>query len=265
MYIGIASSYRQNYFNSRIEQECRKFSYKIVVFNPYGSDIPSNILPVIWRTTGINYNDNDLIKTEQFTLVNPAKTLLILRDKFKTFQTFKEKLPINKAMMLKEYLSLNMTKDEYQVVKTLRGNQGRGVYFTNKKWWEKFLTECTLKNDYNYIVGPKLFGKEFRIFLIKGKRPIILQRVGRGKANFHQGGGAKLVETIEFNDLITLIDKSIDYTYLAIDFIITSQDPVIIDINGVPGIEQLEAISKRNIAFELLESIISNNKHLDYR
>lgn len=265
MYIGIASNHRQNYFNSRIEEESKKFSKKTLFFNPFSSDIPLTGLPVVWRITGVSYDDSDLKKTDKLNIVNPVKTLLILRDKFKTFETFKEKLPINKAIMLKEYLSLNMTKDDYQVVKTLRGNQGRGVYFTNKKWWEKFLTECILKNDYNYIVGPKLFGKEFRIFLIKGKRPIILQRIGRGKANFHQGGGAKLVETSEFNDLITLIDKSIDYTYLAIDFIITSQDPVIIDINGVPGIEQLEAISKRNIAFELLESIISNNKHLDYR
>lgn len=267
MYIQIATNIKQNYFISRIMSELSLFSLKCSVFDPYCSDIPKSSYPILWRTTGINYDDSDLIKAINLEIntINPANSLLLLRDKLKTFYELNTKLPLACAIPLKQFLDetkdINLKiyfQENPTMVKTIRGNQGHGVYFIeDEAWWHRFTLDCNNKQDFNYFVQPRYFGKEYRMFLLKGESPIILERTSTSlKANFHQDGSAKLVNTNEFDYLANLIHTHLDFNYLALDFIVSNEELFIIDINGVCGIEQLEKVSGQNIARKILNQII---------
>ena len=258
MQICITTQINETHFNSRILQEAAKLGVEVCFVDPYVADIPSGCHHILWRTTGVNYNDTDFDKITQNSVVsNPLETLKLCRDKWQLYQKLQNKLPLAYSLLLlpkwatcnaslKSLWPENVISTDF-VLKTIRGHQGRGVeLITSEAQWQNKLNELYLKNDWRYLIQPKLEGNEYRVFLLKNEAPIVLQRTAKTfQANFHQDGSAVEIKEIpqKLRDLIAKINVQIDYDYLALD-IIGEDNPLIIDINAICGIEQLEMITK---------------------
>jgi len=94
-----------------------------------------------------------------------------------------------------------------------------------------------------------------RCFFIKDDLKITLERKSKTSidANFKKQGNASLVELP--THLVSVIEKIIDLSglyYGAIDLLVEGDEIYFLDINAVPGIEQLEAVSHQNIMRKLL-------------
>lgn len=271
MQLWLATQSAKNYFNQRIVQECQERGINVETFNPYISDIPLDADLIIWRVSGVNYNDADLdkiattasIASNSLNISNPPQTLRLCRDKWQLYQAMKSKLPLAHCQKLTPLITnltdpLELNEDEF-VLKTRRGNQGRGVELIQKKQWHQKRSKLQAKNDWRYLIQPRLRGVEYRVFLLNGVAPIVLQRTASGfQANFHQDGSATLVKKVPLKllDIIEKVNQHIHYHYLALD-VIVGEVSEIIDINAVCGIEQLEKVTKQNIASKILTKLLS--------
>lgn len=145
------------------------------------------------------------------------------------------------------------------VLKFNRGQRGVGVHFVKDEtellaWLE------TLRRmgDQDFLVQPRLHeGFEGRLVLLDGQPWAWLERTGE-RANFAQGGSAR---EILWKDAPTAVKKvaeqlSIPGTALAIDLWVADQVHVM-DVNTVPGFEQLEAVTGRNFVKEFVNMGVS--------
>jgi hypothetical protein len=150
------------------------------------------------------------------------------------------------------------------VLKMNRGMRGVGVHFfskTNEMFhWLETLHRL---NDQDFIIQPRLApGPEFRLTLI-GQQPwALLERRGvSGVANFAQGGVATELKTYpqELRVLIDLLTINPIADLLSLDILMSSNGPVISDINTVPGFEQLDQVTGRSLARDFMSHVFQSN------
>lgn len=146
------------------------------------------------------------------------------------------------------------------VLKVNRGQKGIGVHFIDTEaeilgWFE------TLRRlgDQDFLVEPRLkLEREYRLTILAQKPWALLERKGV-KGNFHQGGQAQELKVNEVSKpLRELVERMclIPADYLSIDILEARDSLYISDLNTAPGFEQLEAITGRNFAANLLEVIL---------
>ncbi len=238
---------RETYFMKRLTEEVGEFS----VWNPW-EDKP---LPVastyLVRTTGVYGDDRDLdlLRISKEVIINPVSTHELLRDKAVQFRFLEKKgfhvIPWKKLDERGDFLPSKV------LIKPVRGQGGWGIRVMDQKSfleWEKTTT------DRSWIVQPYLENvKEFRLFFC-GDEEILLERTGGVAANFTQGGEARLVPIpaglSEMGEEIRMITGA---GYGAVDFFETaSGEHLILEINPVPGVEQLEKVTGHNILRKVL-------------
>jgi glutathione synthase/RimK-type ligase-like ATP-grasp enzyme len=118
--------------------------------------------------------------------------------------------------------------------------------------WEKETT------DRSWIVQPYLENvKEFRLFFCDHEE-FLLERTGEVAANFNQGGEAKLVSLPpELSELGEDIRNATGAVFGAVDFFQVGSQQLILEVNPVPGIEQLEKVTGLNIVKKVLSCLKS--------
>ncbi len=233
---------RETYFMKRLTEEVRELEY----WNPWEDERLPDTESFLVRTTGVYGDDRDLelLRKSQRNIINPTSSHELLRDKTKQFSYLEKKgfhvIPWKALDSRGEFLP------EKILIKPIRGQGGWGIRTmdqTSFLQWEKETT------DRSWIIQPYLENvKEFRLFYC-GDEEILLERSGGVAANFTQGGSAKIVSIptglSEFGEEIRMITGTF---YGAIDFFeMSSGEQLILEINPVPGIEQLEKLSGQNI------------------
>lgn len=146
------------------------------------------------------------------------------------------------------------------VLKVNRGQKGIGVHFIDSEaellgWFETLWR----LGDQDFVVEPKLqLDREYRLTILAQKPWALLERKGF-KGNFHQGGQAQELKVNEVSRLLReLVERMclIPADYLSIDILEARESLYISDLNTAPGFEQLETITGRNFAANLLEVIL---------
>jgi hypothetical protein len=146
------------------------------------------------------------------------------------------------------------------VLKMNRGMRGVGVhFFSDTRDLFHWLETLHRLNDQDFIIQPRIAtGPEYRITLLGQEPWALLERSGgSGIANFAQGGAATELTSYP-EDLKPLIDKLTAKPIadlLSIDILLSSEGAVISDINTVPGFEQLDQVTRRSLASDLLAHI----------
>jgi hypothetical protein len=151
------------------------------------------------------------------------------------------------------------------VLKMNRGQRGVGVHFM-KTENELFSWLETLwrMGDQDFFVQPCVPpGIEYRVTTLGQKVWAVLERKSvHGVANFAQGGEARELTLSEWpaelKSLVELITAHPVADVLSLDILISPAGPVISDINTVPGLEQLEAVTGRNFAHDLWKSLLKD-------
>ncbi len=238
---------RETYFLKRLTEEVGEFVY----CHPWEEMVLPEASVYLVRTTGIYGDDRDLdlLRASQELIINPVSTHELLRDKSVQFR-FLEKKGFH-VIPWKELDGRGEFLPEKVLIKPVRGQGGWGIRVMNKATfleWEKATT------DRSWIIQPYLENvKEFRLFFC-GDEEILLERSGGLAANFAQGGEAKLVETpSELSELGEEVRMITGAQYGAIDFFeAPNGEHLILEVNPVPGIEQLEKVTGQNIIRKIL-------------
>ncbi len=236
----------ETYFMKRLREEVGN----LMIWSPWSGETLPEFPNYLVRTTSVYGDDRDLtqLRTTPNPVINPVKTHELLRDKAHQF-TFLEK----KGFHLIPWRLLDERGDflpENILIKPRRGQGGWGIRAMNAVEFLKWEKETT---DRDWIIQPFLQPKrELRLFFC-GEEEILLERTGPITANFTQGGSAIRIaipkELEELGDEIRLMTGAI---YGAIDLFETDQGHMILEVNPVPGIEQLEKVTGENIIQKIL-------------
>lgn len=233
----------------------------VALFDPWSDlEFPSAEI-YIGRTTGIHKSDLDLLMMKPLkTVINPPDALRRFRSKISQFRWMEDNdFPILPWVSLKETDELTVEKFTVLypevVVKPDIGQGGWGVEALTRdklRTWFK-------KHDKDYLFQPFIKdAQELRYFFIKGEAPIVLKRKAKTgiAANFKNQGEAELSTLpAEFTPTIERLVNLSGAHYGAIDLFVDQDRLSILELNTVPGIEQLEKVSGLNIMSKLLKSL----------
>lgn len=246
---------------------------------------------VIHRSTALNFDDLDLAVLRQFELMgaksyNSSTSLELTRNKERQIIELKNRdynpppslflrgkidephtlENLEKELDLWQKKKFSKTSDQF-VLKTVRGNKGIGVSLINgRESLFSVLETFWAMGDQRFILQPFLPHEvEYRLFYQKGKEPIIIAKKSHDgfKANANRAKttllNAKSLK--QKNDLITFAEKiaeDFQLTYAGFDFWQLNDGRVIVgEVNPMPGFENIEELTKRNIARELLELFVN--------
>jgi glutathione synthase/RimK-type ligase-like ATP-grasp enzyme len=261
--ISIIAKNKSTYFVRRCLEECHG---EVKVFDPWSDlEFPDSEKYLV-RTTGVYGNDLDLLLLQAKSpesIINPMSALRRFRAKSTQYQWFEEKsFPVLPWLLVRGTNPILIEKFfrlyPELIVKPVRGQGGWGVevlsWKTFRGWKKKRGT------DEDYLLQPYIRqGEELRYFFLQGHHPIILKRTSifGVAANFQKKGTASLGELSgEHSLLLNQVAQASGALYGAIDLIIKDGSVWILELNTVPGIEQLEKVSGRNIMSLILSSLV---------
>jgi glutathione synthase/RimK-type ligase-like ATP-grasp enzyme len=261
--IAVVAKNKSTYFIRRLIEEVGQ---DVVLFDPWSDLEFPQASKYLVRTTGVYGNDLDLLMLKAVAadkIVNPLSVLQRFRSKNSQYEWFDEKgIPHLHWIFVKgsDLITVEKFFRLYPelIVKPLRGQGGWGVEALT---WDKYKSWKKNKGqDEDYLLQPFIKNAtEYRYFFMKDSAPIVLERTSKSgvAANFQREGAAKLSDLpLEFQPMMeNLIQKS-GANYGAVDLIVQDGRPYVLELNAVPGIEQLEKVSGQNIMKELLSRII---------
>ena len=235
------------------------------------------------RSSGITFDDFDLLVSDNLIhegaiIENTPKVLRNFRDKEKqSFFFFKKNVPQVPTLCIRgvpdhsilhevDDIFYPFLKEEVFVLKTNRGNRGLGVnIIRGKDSLFSFLETFWAMKDQRFILQPYIHGaEEFRIFLLKGEclggilkqqpKPYDFRKNSERAISHPKYFKAKMLPK-EILELSRKIFEESGAFYLGLDFLITSEGPLIIEMNCSPGFEQFEKFSGINIAKEIIQKL----------
>lgn len=259
--ICVIAKNKETYFIKRLIEEVGE---GVVLFDPWSDFMLPDAEKFITRTTGVYGNDLDLMIIKSLPagkVFNSYDVLNKFRSKDVQFNWFEDNdFPHLPWISIKDTDQLNIEKFfrlyPECVVKPLRGQGGWGLEVLT---WEKFKTWNKKKeSDKSYLLQPFIKGAtELRVFFIKGQSPIVLHREAKSgiAANFKKQGSARLSQLpVQFEEKIMSLIQNSGASYGAIDLFIDDNRLYILELNTVPGIEQIEGVSGQNIMKLLIEA-----------
>lgn len=226
---------------------------------------------VLHRDSGVSFDDVDLLllkdlRQQSSQLVNSPEVIELLRGKDRQFTFFKEKkLPcIPTAIFRGADSGLNSFRDCDQfVLKTIRGNQGKGVMLIRgRDSLATILESNEVKEDQRYILQPKIdFIKEFRVLSLGEE---IWGAIEKDLTNDFRANAKRCSpKAIESESLpktvIKLVEKILKLfpgQFLGLDIAMTENGPVLIEINTTPGFEVFDELHEINSATRLLQELL---------
>lgn len=252
----------ETYFIKRLTEEVKE---SLSIFNPWADLILPDSQKYLVRTTGVYGSDLDLLILKSVApdkIINPFSSLELFRSKVTQYYWFEDhQFPVPPWIPLKGVDLLTVEKFfrlyPMAVVKPSIGQGGWGVEGLN---WEKFKSWWKKKQgrDEDYILQNFIpNATELRYFFIQGEAPIVLERKSKSAiaANFKKQGQAVLSKIpSEWQPLIEQLVAKSGLCYGAIDLLIDRGTLQILEVNSVPGLEQLESVTGKNIMRLLLSA-----------
>lgn len=275
----ISSESSKLYTTKRLMAEGDKLKRSTTWINPYESSLNAlhKISPngtYMIRTTGIRYDDFDLTCARSYALhkykiINPLESIITFRSKELQAMFFNEQeLNSIPSFMYRGTLTdliwetlLKLSPSGDYILKMSRGNQGIGVnLIRGKQSLRSFLETFHAMKDQRFLIQPFIsHKKELRVFMINNEIHAIVQRTitaGDFRGNAKRSIG-KIIQKIPstLHDELVRASKASGLSYCGIDLIFDGNDFRFLEINPVPGFEQIEILSKKNIARELITQL----------
>ncbi len=282
---GLITSAKSNYSLQRILEEAKSLKFRPVVLNVKDlvymlhTNYPCDF--VINRSTGLAFDDLDMALLRQFegqktTCHNGSFAFEHLRNKDRQLIELKnqnfnpppsiflrgaidEKILIP---LLNNWREHNDFEQYAYILKTQRGNKGIGVNLIrgNDSLFSILETFWGI-GDQRFILQPYIPHKrEYRLFVIKGAEPIFIEKT---KSQDFRSNAARSKTTYlrtfkekPFKQMLEVANKAMDafhLSYAGFDFFEANSGEIYLcEINPVPGFENIEKLTGKNIARELL-------------
>ena len=277
----IASESEKLYTTKRLLKEGKELKWSTKWLNPYETSIGmlnEDTVPNLYliRTTGIRYDDFDLICAKNYALNNFKVRNSIdgahfFRSKENQALFFKEhQLNSIPTLMYRGQLTPHLWEELHQIspnhefiLKMSRCNKGIGVNLIKGMQSLRSLLETFHgMKDQRFLIQPFLpHHKELRVFIIKNEIHAVVEKSiapddFRGNAARSSGKLLNKIPAYARSEIERAFDIS-QLAYCGIDMIFdpSEKEFKFLEINAVPGFEQIEVLTKKNIAKEILNAL----------
>jgi ribosomal protein S6--L-glutamate ligase len=192
--------------------------------------------------------------------LNESLAISRARDKLRALQLMSKKgigLPVTGLAYAPddtEDLLALVGKAPY-VVKLIEGAQGMGVVLTETPQAAESVIDAFRGLEAQFLVQEfigEAQGSDLRCFVVGGEVVAAMQRTakpGDFRANLHRGGTAVEVEiTAEERRTAIRAAKVIGLNVAGVDLMRSHRGPVVLEVNSTPGLEGIEAATRKDIA-----------------
>ncbi len=199
-----------------------------------------------------------------------SQALVRSRDKLRSLQVLSRA-----GLGMPKTVFSNYTKDvaeviEYVggaplVIKLLEGTQGLGVVLAETKNAAESVLEAFNGLQARVIVQEfikEAKGADIRAFIVDGNVVGAMKRQGKEgefRSNLHRGGSAEIIQlTDEEENAALKAAKALGLGVCGVDMLQSARGPLILEVNSSPGLEGIEAATKKDIAKSIIRFIERN-------
>ena len=284
MKFGILSQYPKVYSTNTLVQACLKNKIAFEVLNYNKTDISfENGVPVIYYL-GKKMSDIDAIipriassathlgarLIRQFSILGIPSTidpvpLTKVRDKLVVQQLLiKEGIPMPNTYFPAEESDPDVWSfkpgNYPMIVKMLHGNRGAGVILAESQAALKSVLDAFQRLKEPVIVQEfikEAKGRDIRAFVVNGEIVAAMERCAKSndfRSNLHQGGHAVPIELSDLEkDLILRTAQICELDVTGIDLLRSEKGPLILEVNGSPGLEGIETVTGIDVAGKIIQ------------
>ncbi|MFN6063931.1 MAG: RimK family alpha-L-glutamate ligase [Bacteroidota bacterium] len=284
MKFGILSQYPKVYSTNTLVQAClkNKIAFEILDYNKTDMSFENGV-PVVYYL-GNKISDIDAIipriassathlgarLIRQFSILGipstiDADALTKVRDKLVVQQLLTNAgIPMPNTYFPAEESDpdvWNFKPGNYpMIVKMLHGNLGAGVILAESQAALKSVLDAFLRLKEPVIVQEfirEAKGKDIRAFVVNGEIVAAMERCAKSndfRSNLHQGGHAVPIELSDMEkDLILRTAGICELDVTGIDLLRSEKGPLILEVNGSPGLEGIETVTGIDVAGKIIQ------------
>jgi ribosomal protein S6--L-glutamate ligase len=284
MKFGLLSQYPKVYSTNTLVQACLKNKIAFDILNYNKTDISfENGVPVVYYL-GKKLSDIDAIipriassathlgarLIRQFNILGipstiDADSLTKVRDKLVVQQLLTNAgIPMPNTYFPAEESDpdvWNFKPGNYpMIVKMLHGNRGAGVILAESQAALKSILDAFQRLKEPVIVQEfirEAKGRDIRAFVVNGEIVAAMERCAKSndfRSNLHQGGHAVPIELSELEkDLIVRTAEICQLDVTGIDLLRSEKGPLILEVNGSPGLEGIETVTGIDVAGKIIQ------------
>ena len=231
-------------------------------------DIPQAIIPRIGSSVGAH--GSAVVKEfEMNGVFSTAHSLGILRaqNKVRTLQIMNRKhIPIPQTVFS---INPNNINEQIEllggppvVIKLQEGTQGLGVILAESKKSARSIIDTFYNMNASIMLQEFISesnGEDIRIIVVGNKVIAAMKRMGElddFRSNIHRGGvGIKIELTSREKNIALRAAQYLGLPVAGVDIIRSEKGPLLIEVNGSPGLQGIEAFTKVNVAGEIIKFI----------
>lgn len=201
-----------------------------------------------------------------------ARSLGILRaqNKVRTLQIMNRKnIPIPQTVFSTDASSI---KEQIKllggtpiIIKLQEGTQGLGVILAETKKSAKSIMDTFYNMNTSFLLQEFIEesdGEDIRAIVVGGKVVAAMKRkgeLGDFRSNIHRGGTGEIADITEIEKNIALrAAKYLGLPVAGVDMIRSKRGPLLIEVNGTPGLQGVEAYTKVNVAAHIIKFLETN-------
>ena len=199
-----------------------------------------------------------------------SQALVRSRDKLRSLQVLSRA-----GLGMPQTVFSNYTKDASEVIasvggaplviKLLEGTQGLGVVLAETNNAAESVIEAFHGLQARVIIQEfikEAKGADIRAFIVDGNIVGAMKRQGKEgefRSNLHRGGTAEIIQlTDEEENAALKAAKVLGLGVCGVDMLQSSRGPLILEVNSSPGLEGIEAATKKDIAKSIIRYIERN-------
>jgi ribosomal protein S6--L-glutamate ligase len=204
--------------------------------------------------------------TGTFTL-NDSDAIIRSRDKLRSLQLLSREgigMPVTGFAHSPDDTEdlMTLVGDAPVIIKLTEGSQGQGVVLAETRQAAESVIDAFRGLDAHFMVQrfvKEARGADIRCFVV-GKKVVAAMkrqaRRGEFRANLHRGGSAEAVTLgHKERDMALMAAEILGLNVAGVDIIRSAQGPLVLEVNSSPGLEGIEAASKKDIAGEIIKFV----------
>ncbi|MGE5626070.1 MAG: 30S ribosomal protein S6--L-glutamate ligase [Bacillota bacterium] len=201
--------------------------------------------------------------TGVFTL-NESDAIIRARDKLRSLQLLSREgigMPVTGFAHAPDDTEdlMTLVGDAPVIIKLTEGSQGEGVVLAETRQAAESVIDAFRGLDAHFLVQrfvKEARGADIRCFVVGGKVVAAMKRQARRgefRANIHRGGTAREVKISgKERDMALRAAEILGLNVAGVDIIRSADGPLVLEVNSSPGLEGIEAATKKNIAGEII-------------
>ena len=200
------------------------------------------------------------------TLLDPVSALELARDKFETLRVLNSAgLPTPKTELVRDLDQLEAAVDRVGgvpvVIKPLHGAQGQGTILAESAAGAVSMMQSVLFQSREFLIQQYIpcAGEDIRVIVVDGEVVAAKRRkapAGDFRSNLARGGSARVEEvTPELGELAVHATQTLGLHCSGVDLLPSTDGPVILEINGSPGLGGIEKVTGSDVASRWIMSL----------